>query len=183
MGQGPRRPSAGSVTLGTVVKSGASSEYLEPSGGCRRRRRRSWLRTARLNVVGWSALLGACLVAAALGLVSVTALVATLTRRRLRSDPGGRVVFADRRRWARMETGFGWGGSMEEVTRIADELEAEGVHVRVSPEAVGSAWDDRADSPPDRAAGETAFLEYRNRDAEVVMRKLREHGVHPPDVL
>ena len=167
-----------------MVKSGASAEYLEPSGGCRRRRRRSWLRTARLNVVGWSALVGACLVAAALGLVSVTALG---WPRSLGAAcaviPVAGVVFADRRRWARMETGFGWGGSMEEVTRIADELEAEGVHARVSPEAVGSAWDDRADSPPDRAAGETAFLEYRNRDAEVVMRKLREHGVHPPDVL
>ena len=134
-----------------------------------------------MNVVGWSALLGACLVVAALGIATATALG---WPRALGAAgaviPVAAVVFADRRRWARMETSVDWGGSVEEVARIADELEAEGVRARVRPEAPGSPWRDRAELPPDNAEATTAALEYRNGDVDVVRKKLREHGVRPP---
>jgi hypothetical protein len=164
-----------------MVQSGRSAEYLQPSGWRRRGRRRSWLRTARLNVVGWSALLGACLVVAALGIATTTALA---WPRALGAAgaviPVAAVIFADRRRWARMETSVDWGGSVEEVARIADELESEGVHARVRPDAPGSPWRVGADPPPDTAEATTAALEYRNGDLDVVRKKLREHGVRPP---
>src|SRR4051795_406760 len=128
-----------------MVQSRRSAEYLEPSGWRRHGRRRSWLRSARLNVVGWSGLLGACLVVAALGIATTTALG---WPRALGAAgaviPVAAVVVADRRRWARMETSVDWGGSVEEVARIADELGADGVDARVRVEAPGSPWRDGA---------------------------------------
>lgn len=164
-----------------MVQSGRSAEYLQPSGWRRRGRRRSWLRTARLNVVGWSALLGTCLVVAALGIVTATAVGWPRALGAAAAViPVAMVVFADRRRWARMETSVGWGRSTEEVARIADELEAEGVYARVRSEAPGSPWRVRAEPPSDKAEATTAALEYRNGDVDVVRKKLREHGVRPP---
>ena len=164
-----------------MVQSGRSAEYLEPSGWRRRGRRRAWLRTARLNVVGWSALLGACLVVAALGVATVTALGWPRAVGAAGAViPVAAVVLADRIRWAQMETSVGWGGSVDEVARIADELAAEGMYARVRPEASGFGWRDRAELPPDSAEAATAALEYRNGDVDVVRRKLREHGVRPP---
>lgn len=164
-----------------MVQSGSSAEYLQPPGWRRRGGRRSWLRTARLNVVGWSALLGACLVVAALGIATTTALG---WPRALGAAgaviPVVAVVFADRRRWARMETSVDWGGSVEEVARIADELAAEEVHARVRPDVPGPPWRVRADPFHDKAEARTVALEYRNGDVDVVRKKLREHNVRPP---
>jgi hypothetical protein len=79
-----------------------------------------------------------------------------------------------------METSSGWGGSVEEVARIAQELEAEGVRARVVPEPAGPGWDPVTDPLPGPVPAATAALEYRNGDAEVVARKLRQHGVRGP---
>ena len=55
-----------------MVRPRGHAQYVEPWGRRGGRRRRPWLRTAQLNLAGWSALLGACLLAAAAG-VAVTA--------------------------------------------------------------------------------------------------------------
>lgn len=88
-------------------------EHAPPRPG--QAHRPPWLRTAQLNIVGWSALLGVCsaaggvgvLLARALGLSGSFGLV-------LAPVPLGAVVLADRMRWVGRETGFGWGASVEE---------------------------------------------------------------------
>ena len=124
-----------------MVRSRASAEYVEVSGWRARQPRRSWFRTARLDVVGWSALLGTCLVAAAAGVAVATALG--------RPRPYGAacaivplaaVVLADRRRWARMRSSVGWGGSVEDVARVVALLEDRGIHTRVVLDVVTNEW-------------------------------------------
>ncbi len=67
-----------------------------------------WLRTAQLNLVGWSALLGACLGAAGLGLAAAR-LTPLPPRARLKFAVAPVValvvalVVADRRRWAAIQ--------------------------------------------------------------------------------
>ena len=50
-----------------------------------------------------------------------------------------------------METGFGWGGSVDEVTRVVlEELRKQAVHAQVRPEAqYEQPWWDRIDTPLD----------------------------------
>ena len=156
--------------------------YLEPSGWWRGRRRRSWLRTATLNAVGWSALLGLCLLTGVVGVVTAGAL--SLPRplgAACAVIPLIGVVVADRRRWARMETGFGWGGSAVGVARIVAELESQGIRARVETSATASAWGERAQFGSREPVVETAQLCYCNRDAGAVAELLRQHGIRPPD--
>lgn len=143
--------------------------------------RRPWLRTAQLNTAGWSALLGVCaaaggvgvLLARALGLPGSSGLALTVV-------PVGAVVLADRRRWADMETSFGWGGSVAEVSRVVEELRNRGVEAQVRPETqYEKPWWDRIDTPPD--AEPAASLGYTNRHAATVRDVLRSHGLALPD--
>ena len=96
------------------------------------RRRHHWLRTAQLNAVGWAALLGVCLVAAAVG-VAAAGLIAGPRGwgAILGVLPLGVVVLLDRRRWASMEASFGWGASEVDVARIASELADHGVITKI----------------------------------------------------
>ncbi len=81
-----------------------------------------------------------------------------------------------------METGFGWGGSVEDVAAIAAELETGGVHVRVRTDHSASVWGELEPARGAEPDAPTASLEYRNRDARVVEQKLREHGIRPPEL-
>lgn len=185
-----------------MVRSRGYAEYSTAPLRRGRGFRRRWLRTAQLNLVGWAALLGVCGVATGIGVVAARAI----------SLPGwigaalgvvlllGAVVLTDRRKWSAMETSFGWGGSVDEVARIAAELQAQGVTTAVTvydsstydaiadeglPEAGGAP---EGDSPPeggDRPEGldladslpQMASLSYRNRDAKRVGAVLRAHGI------
>ncbi|HET6665947.1 MAG TPA: hypothetical protein VFG98_01565 [Intrasporangium sp.] len=146
-------------------------------------RRPPWLRTAQLNSVGWSAVLGVCaaagcvgvLLARALGLSGSSGLVLTLV-------PVGAVVLADRRRWAGMETAHGWGGSVEEVTQVVEELRYHGVAAKVRPDVrYEQPWWDRIDSPSEPRDEPTASLVYTNRHEATVRIVLRAHGINLPD--
>ena len=153
-------------------------------------RRHHWLRTARLNAVGWTALLGLCLVAAAVGVAIAWAVaVPSWWGAALAVLPLGAVVLLDRRRWAAMETSFGWGGSVAEVADIAAQLANQGVTTQVHAEPPTGGWHEPAydrrgpEWPP--AGGlplTTASLGYRNRDAKTVAGTLRANGLPVPDV-
>jgi hypothetical protein len=103
--------------------------------------------------------------------------------------PLGAVVLLDRRRWAAMETSFGWGGPETEVAHIAAELSDHGVMTQVHPEAPAKGWPEPAygrGGPAETRAGgpalRTASLSYRNRDAKAVAGTLRAHGLPFPDI-
>lgn len=144
-------------------------------------RRRPWLRTAQLNIVGWSALLGACTAAAAAGVLLARALgLSGWLGALLALFPVGAVVVADRRRWAAMETSYGWSGSVGEVAQIAEELRSQGVDATIRPDPrYEQPWWDRIESPSD--AKPTASLVYTNRHETTVRAVLRAHGVDLPD--
>ena len=90
-------------------------------------RRHYWLRTAQLNAVGWAALVGACLMAAAVGVAAAWAIdVPRWWGAVFGVLPLGAVFLLDRRRWAAMETSYGWGGS-------AATLRAHGIAFRAFP--------------------------------------------------
>jgi len=126
-------------------------------------------RTARLNIVGWAAVLGSCLAAAGLGFalgrlsglpIAVTAPAAALL-------PLALLVAADRRKWRAMLTGYGWGGTEAEVSAAAAELLRRGVVANVE------IWREGED--------ESVSLQYRNADARVVATVLAELGIPPMD--
>jgi len=154
-----------------------------------RGKRHSWLRTAQLNAVGRAALLGACLVAAIVGVGAVGAIaVPRWWGAVLGVLPLGAVVLLDRRRWAAMETSFGWGGSEVDVVRIVSELADQGVTTRVRTTPTAEGWGEPEDGwgePEEPQTGDralkTASLRYRNRDAKVVAATLRAHGIHFPE--
>jgi hypothetical protein len=151
-------------------------------------KRHYWLRTAKLNAVGWAALLGGCFVAAAVGVAAAWAIAVPLWWGAvLGVIPLVAVFLLDRRRWAAMETGFGWGGSVPEVTRIASELAALGVVVQVRPEPPTERWHEppyeggvREEVHMDPAL-QTASLSYRNRDTKTVASTLRAHDLPFPE--
>lgn len=165
-----------------MPRSRRTGEYAPLRPGVHRRR--PWLRTAQLNRVGWSALVGTCAVAGAVGLrlargLDLAVWPGLALALAFALLPVGGVVLADRRRWASMETGFGWGGSVAEVSRIAEELQARGVDARVRPDPDHEQpWWDRIDTPPD--AEPTASLAYTNRHAATVRAVLRAHGIDAP---
>ena len=120
-------------------------------------------RTARLNIVGWAAVLGSCLAAAGLGFaagrlsglpIAVTAPAAALL-------PLALLVAADRRKWRAMLAGYGWGGTEAEVSAVAAALLRRGVVANVE------IWGE----------DESASLQYRNADADVVATVLAEYGI------
>jgi hypothetical protein len=162
----------------------SNAEYsASPLGAGPQRRRRHWLRTAQLNIRGWSALLGACaaagaagvLLARALGLSGWLGLILALV-------PVGAAVVADRRRWAAMETSYGWSGSVAEVAQIAEELRGQGVDAEVRPDPLyEQPWWDRIGSPSDAPDEPTASLVHTNRHEATVRAVLRAHGVDLPD--
>ncbi|GAA6525993.1 hypothetical protein IDVR_17890 [Intrasporangium sp. DVR] len=142
--------------------------------------RRPWLRTAQLNLAGWSALLGLCAAAGIAGVLLVRAIdLPGWWGSSLALLPVVIVLVADRRRWAAMETSFVWSASVADVARIADELRSRGVDTEVRPDPrYDQPWWDRIDSPVD--AEPTASLVYRNRHAATVRTVLRAHGVDVP---
>jgi hypothetical protein len=165
-----------------MARSRSYEEYKPLRRG--RRCRRSWLRTAQLNVVGWSALLGLCLVAAVAGVAVIAALgLPGPFGMACAVVPLVLVVVVDRRRWARMGSGFGWGGPVEEVTRIAMELQARGARAHVITSDIADGWGESANRRMTGSAEKSAWLEYQNRDADVVAAVLREHGIQPPELL
>ncbi len=98
------------------------------------------------------------------------------------------LALLDRRQWAAIETGFGWGSSEEDVARMTSELVDQGVNttVRTAPTAKG--WDEPADRWGERKEAEasdralkTASLRYRNPDRRTVEATLRAHGIHLPE--
>ncbi|ADU46699.1 hypothetical protein [Intrasporangium calvum] len=145
-------------------------------------RRRPWLRTAQLNVRGWSALIGLCALAGLAGTLLARAIdVPAWAGSPLALLPLGAVILVDRRRWAAMETSYGWGGSVADVSRMVEELRAYGVAAAVRPDPrYEQPWWDRIDSPADPEP--TASLVYANRDEAAVRTVLRGHGVDLPDL-
>ena len=81
-----------------------------------------------------------------------------------------------------METSFGWGGSPEDVARIAAELTAQGIVVRVRTAGTSEGWGEPANRRTDEPIRDGASLSYRNRDAGQVAAALRAHGIHHPDL-
>ena len=108
--------------------------------------RHHWLRTAQLNAVGWAALIGLCLVAAAAGVATAWAIgVPRWSGVSLGVLPLGGVVPLDRRRWAAaMDTSVGWGGSEADVAGIASEPAKRGVTTRVRTEPPTEGWPEPA---------------------------------------
>jgi len=134
-----------------------------PSGDLRpgRRRPRPFLRTARLDAVGYGALVAACLVAAPVGAL---ALGATGWPLPVRDLVGPLVVVlallvADRRKWARMQTSFSFTDDVATMRAVADQLTARGLPVTLDVERWGPS------------------LRYRNRDAKRVHAALHDLGI------
>jgi hypothetical protein len=131
--------------------------YLSPG----HRRRRPFLRTARLDLVGFGALGAACLVAGAL---TALALRATGWPLSVRAAVGPVIVViallvADRRKWSRMETSLSFTDDAARVRAVVDRLVARGLPVVVD-EEVGR-----------------PRLRYRNRDAARVRAALADLGI------
>lgn len=175
--------------MSLMVASRSYGDYEPPPPRHRHDRRHYWLRTAQLNAVGWAALLGLCLAAAAVGVATARAIaVPTWWGASLALVPLGAVLLLDRRRWAGMETSFGWGGSESEVAHIAAELADQGVVTQVHTEPPVEGWPEpaygRGGSEGPQVGGSalsTASVSYRNRDAKAVAATLRAHGLPIPD--
>jgi hypothetical protein len=119
-------------------------------------------------------------VAGGLGVLAARALsLPDWTGLALAGLPLGAVVIADRRRWVAMATGFGWGGSVEEVSLVAEELRTQGMDVEVHLDQP-TPWADTVEPGPEMPGTQTASLEYRNRDTDVVRTVLRAHGIDLP---
>ncbi|MGY1720168.1 hypothetical protein ACI8AP_20275 [Blastococcus sp. SYSU DS1021] len=106
---------------------------LRPQPWFARRRRRSFLRTARLDAVGWGALLGACSAAAA---ASVPVLRPTGWPLPARAGAGPAAVVTalvvlDRRKWRAMETGFSFTDDPALTAAVVDRLVADGLPARL----------------------------------------------------
>ncbi len=175
--------------MGVMVGSRGYGDYEAAPMRQGRRRHHHWLRTARLNAVGWAALLGACLVAAAVG-VAAAGFIAIPRGwgAVLGMLPLGALVLLDRRRWAAMEAHFGWGASEADVARIASELANQGVLTTIHTAATADAWGEPGDGwgrPNEPLTSDetvtTASLSYRNRDAQAVAATLRAHGIPFPE--
>jgi hypothetical protein len=81
-----------------------------------------------------------------------------------------------------METAYGWGGSVDEVTQVVEELRNQGVAAEVRPDPrYEQPWWDRIESPSDRPGEPTASLVYTPRHDATVWAVLRSHGIRPPD--
>ena len=166
-----------------MSRTGGYAEPTRPPGWGARHRRRSWLRTAQLNVAGWSALLGSCLGAGLLGVAAAAALgLPPVSGAVLAVVPLVAIMAVDRRRWARLPTGYGWGGSVEEVGRVAALLEARGVHTRVVPDDEPPSGPDPAPPHAEVPTRATASLHYLNRDADAVRKALHDNDIHPFDM-
>lgn len=164
-----------------MVRAREFAEYAEASG--RPARRHHWLRTARLNLVGWSALLGLCVVAGAGGMALSGAVGSTpLYGSAGAVLPFVAVVLVDRRRWARMPTSFGWGGSMDDVTHVVALLEARGVHAEAVADEIAHPWTEPERDHDIEPRVVSASLEYRNRDVVVVREVLRGQGILMPEL-
>lgn len=154
-----------------MVRSRGSARY-EPGPP---RRRRQPFRTAQLNVVGWSALLGACLVAGALGAVVAAALGMPWGWGALLAlVPVVVVTVLDRRRWGSTTTSHDWGGGRDEVEAIAAELRAAGLDVQVR------CGVDRPDDGSGDEPSRWAALEWYERDTRTVDAVLERHGIRRP---
>ena len=120
-----------------------------------RRMHRQWhlLRTARLNVVGWLALVGLCaligLVAALIGKVFSWSRPVTGASGAILALAG--VLALDRKRWAGMSTSISWTHDPAEVRSVVQTLQRRGVPVVL---VIGE-------------EGEPRLL-YRNRDVRRV---------------
>ncbi|MBB2986294.1 hypothetical protein [Terracoccus luteus] len=154
-----------------MVRSRGASRYeLGPP-----RRRRHPFRTAQLNVVGWSALLGACLVAGALGAVVVASLGMPWGWGALLAlVPVVVVTVLDRRRWGGTSTSHDWGASRDEVEAVAFELQSMGVDAQVRSGTVPS------DVADDGGPQHWASLEWLERDSRAVDAVLERHGIRRP---
>jgi hypothetical protein len=135
----------------------------EPTGDLRpyRPRPRPWLRTARLNAVGYAALLAACLLA---GVVTAVVLRATGWPLPLRAALGPMVVVlalvvGDRRKWSRTETSFSFSDDSTDMRSVAARLAAQNLPVTVD------------------VAGRVLVLRYRNGDRGRVHAALHSLGI------
>lgn len=127
--------------------------------------RHHFLRTARLNAVGFSALGGACLAAAA---ISSLALQKTGWPPAIRAVLGPVVVVTglvalDRRKWAAMSTSSSFTDDVAATQAVADQLNALGLPVDVE------------EVPPGQPA-----LRYAHRHARQVHTALGDLGIPTP---
>lgn len=131
--------------------------------GWTRDRRPRFLRTARLDAVGYAALGGACLAAAAgSGPALRWAGRPAAVRAALGPVVVGTVLVAlDRRRWAAMTMGFSFTDDPAATRAVAELLVARGLPVEVE-----------ADRPG---------LRYAHRDARRVHAALADLGIDTPD--
>lgn len=107
--------------------------HLRPQPRFVRRRRRAFLRTAQLNAVGRSALLGACTAGAG---ASVPVLRRTGWPLPARAGAGSAAVLLalvalDRRKWRAMEAGLSFTDDAALTAAVADRLVADGLPVRL----------------------------------------------------
>ncbi len=125
------------------------------------RRPLSFLRTARLNAVGWAALVAVCALA---GLIAIVLLRATGWPLPVRAVLGAAVVVlglivVDRRKWGRMETSFSFTDAVATMRAVAERLTARGLPVTLDEESGGPS------------------LRYRNRDAKQIHAALADLGI------
>jgi hypothetical protein len=140
------------------------AEY-RPSRWHGRLRRRGLFRTAQLNLIGWMAVAGLCIVGAAAGygisvLVGGPVVVWLLTGALLSLIT---LVVVDRRRWGQMWTGYSWGDSAQATESVCRQLKRRGLAV-----ATRTYSDGRIQ------------LHYRHRDGRRVARALSQLGIRPP---
>jgi hypothetical protein len=134
-----------------------------PTGDLRpgRPRPRPWLRTARLNAVGYAALLAACSLA---GVITAVVLRGTGWPLTIRAVIGAVAVLlalvgADRRKWSQMETSLSFTDDATDMQWVADRLAAQNLPVAVGVE------------------GRVLVLRYRNGDTARVHAALANLGI------
>lgn len=138
-----------------------STEFVLTAG--RRRRRWHLFNNARLNWVGWTALLGASLVSAALGALVASTVGAPPWLGAAVGLPLVLLVLVatDRRRTWRGSCQFGWTESLAEVAAAAETLRQQGVEVTVH-------------------EGDYPSLTFRRRDRRAVAAALGFTPGHSP---
>ena len=162
----PRPGPAVPAPLRLVGMDRSHAPYMHLRPGKPRRRRRMF-RTAKLNIVGWAAVVGSCLAAAGLGFVTgrLLGLPIAVIAPAAALLPLAVLAAADRRKWRAMLAGYGWGGTEAEVSAVVAELLRRGVVANVA------IWGE----------DESASLQYRNADTKAVETVLAQHGIPPID--
>lgn len=129
------------------------------------RQHRRFLRTARLNAVGLSALTGTCLATAACCALALRRSGWPLVVRAALGPIAvlGGLVLLDRRKWSRTVMGYSFTDDLAEARAVADQLTARGLPVSLE------------ERPPGRPV-----LRFAHRDARRVHAALESIRVDAP---